>query len=199
VNKPREEIGADGSGRIGKGPTYIVFWEDGNVSLEILAERAEHQALRKNFSPEVTSGGVTLMTNELLFNKEGVPPYSERLASLVQSIVYNERSEQDAKKVLKQFSSIVFAAWRLAREPLGKTAHESFRAIVMHLAKRSGRVPTKSEIRHAMFPEAPPDELNKFTAEITRLCRANGLNWLPIGKPGRKKKTEKIPEKRNKH
>jgi len=198
VNKPREEICADGSRRIGNGPSYLLFWENGDVSLEIHSERAEHLALRKNFKSEVTSGGVTLMTDELLFNKEGVPPYSESLAILVQSVVYNERSEQDAKKVLKQFSSVVIAAWRLAREPLGKSAHESFRAIVMHLAKRSGRVPTKSEIRHAMFPKAAPDELNKFTSEITRLCRANGFSWLPSDKPGRPRK-KKIPKKRYNH
>ncbi len=199
MNKPREEISADGTRRIGNGPSYILFWEDGGVSLDIGGGRAENRALRKNFTPEVTSGGVTLTMDDLLYIREdGVPLYSESLAGLVQSIVYNERSEQDAKKVLKQFNSVVIGAWRLARETPGKTAHESFRAVIMYLAKRSGRVPTKSEIRRDMFPKAPPKELNKFTAEVARLCRANGFSWLPSGKSGRPRK-KKIPKKRYNH
>lgn len=199
MNKPREEICADGSRRVGNGPSYLLFWEDGGVSLDIRGGRAENRALRKNFTPEVTSGAVTLSMDDLLYIREGgVPLYSESLAGLVQSIVCNERSEKDAKKVLKQFNSVVIGAWRLARETPGRNAHASFRAVVMYLAKRSGRVPTKSEIRHAMFRKAPPDELIKLTSEITRLARANGFSWLPSGKPGRPRK-KKIPKKRYNH
>jgi hypothetical protein len=194
MNKPREVIDADGSRWIGDGPTYLVFSKSGNVALMLHGEKAEHRALTKNFTPEVTASGTTLMIDELLFNGDGVPPYSERLVSLVHSIVYDVRSEQEAKKVLKQFSSVVIAARRLAHEPLGKSAHERFRVTVIHLAKQSGRAPTRSEIREAMWSAS--DKFKIDTREVTRLCDENGLSWLPTGRPGRKKKTPKKPQKR---
>jgi hypothetical protein len=46
-----------------------------------------------------------------------------------------------------------------------------------------------------MFPKAVPDDMNRNTREITRLCDENGLSWLPTGKSGRKKKTPKGSQK----
>jgi hypothetical protein len=196
VNKPRGQIDADGSRWLGDGPIYIVFLENGDVVLDIRGERAEHRALIKNFTKDVASGGVTLTADDLLYVREdGVPAYSESLATFIRSIVFGMNSEEAAKRVLKQFSSVVIAARRLALEPPGKTIHERFRAYVMHLAKRFGRVPTRSEIRQIMFPNSPADRLNNDTREVTRLCDENGLSWLPTGKPGRKKKTKKDSRK----
>lgn len=189
MKKPREEIAADGSKWVGEGPTYIVFAKSGDVYLKREGESAEQRALIKNLSPEVTSGGVTLMINDFLFEDErGVPVYSQSLATFFRSVILDTKSEKEADGILKKLRSVVLAARRLAHEPVGKTAHEQFRRIVMYLAKRSSRVPTQSEIRHAMFPKADPISFNRHTSEISRLCRANGLSWLPTDKSGRPKK-----------
>lgn len=194
MNKPREEIGFDGSRWIGAGPTYIVILKNGSAVLSTEGKSAERRALIKNFSTEVILGKATLTIDDLLFNADGVPPYAERVANLVHSIVNDVESEQEAKKILRQFGSVVIAAWRLAREPLGKSADERFRLDVMRLAQQFGRAPTKSEIRHAMFVDAEPENFARITKEITQFCKKNGLSWLPRGKSGRPRKKKDPPE-----
>jgi hypothetical protein len=182
VKKPREELMADGSSWIGEGPTYVVFTSSGNVSLEVHGEKAEHRALRKNFTDEIEVGNVTLTFRDFAFRHQGVPTYSESLATLVNSIVHSVNDKKTAEKLSKQLSRVLVAAWMRANEA-GGNDHARFRSYVIDIAKQLGRVPTQSEIRQALFPDTPP-------REIKRLCDENGLGWLPSGGvPGRPKKT----------
>jgi hypothetical protein len=182
VNKPREELRADGSRWIGDGPnpTYIVFTASGNVMLEMEGEKPEHRALRKNFYQEITVGGVTLTVGDFSHGYKGVPSYSESLANLMHAIIHEVRDEEELQKVSKQLTSVVVAAHRRANENIGRNDHGRFRNFVMHLAKQFGRAPTRSEIREAFYSKGD-------ARKITKLCDANGLSWLPRGASGRPK------------
>jgi hypothetical protein len=165
----------------------IVSTENGNVGLLIEGERAEHRALRKKFSQEVTVAGVTLTVGDFSFCHEGVPSYCESLASLVHSIVHT-LTDEEAKIALKQLCSVVTAARRLAHEMLGRNDHARFRSYLTHLRKQFGRDPTRREILQAMFPATPREKVKDKGREIQRLCHENGVKLLSGARPGRPKK-----------
>jgi hypothetical protein len=173
------EIDCDGARWFGpEGQTRILFTAYGNVGLRIQGEKAEHNALRKNFDQEVTAGDVTLSVRDFSYGHKGVPSYSESLAALVHSVVHEVHDEDAAVKVLKQLKSVLHAAHRRVHEDLGRNDHARFRNYVADLAKQLGRPPCRSEIRKAFYPR---DDARR----ITTLCAANGLSWLPRGEEGR--------------
>jgi hypothetical protein len=115
------------------------------------------------------------IVNDLLWLHEGDSHVPKVLNALREILSAND---DEAKKKLLEFSRRIRAT-RALISSLSKGPRHSFFCELKRLAQELGEPPTKGELGKALGLDA---------AQLQKICRATGFDWLPTKKRGPKPK-----------